>query len=127
MAVGNTINYSIPVVGTTVSNVARINGNTFQEVGYSIGGGAYPCQVTLRPAGSNSKGNRRFGVTFIVRPNSQDDPGVITKGAVTVSVNIDTVLGSVVTTTNMASAVRHSLSVMLHSNLIEDLCNGAGL
>ncbi len=126
MAVGNTINYSIPVVGSTVSSVARAHGDSFSKDTYSIGGGTFPILVTLR--GSSALGARkRFGATITVRPSVGDDPGTLTKGSATVSVNIDAQMGSVVDATDLAAFVRHSLSMMLHSNLIEDLSSGITL
>ncbi len=126
MAVGNSINYSVPVVGTTVGTMTRIQGSTFSHSAYSIASNTYPITVTLRSAGIQSK-RRRFGATIVLRPDVNDDPGVLTKGSVSVSVNIDTSIGSVVSITNLPAVVRHALSTLLHSNLIEDLSQGTSL
>lgn len=127
MAVGNTINYSIPVVGSTVASFARSDGNQFLKTDYAIGGSPYPATFTIRPSSTAVTNKRRFGVTFVTKPSASDNPGSLTLGTVTVSVNIDAVLGSAVTTTNLAAAVRHALAATLHSALIEDLSQGTAL
>ena len=126
MTVGKTIAYSVPVVGTTIASLTRSSGNNFLKDTYGMGSGSYPAVLSLRPASSQST-RRRFGVSFTVRPDANDDPGTLTLGSCTVSVNIDAKLGSDVTTSTLAAAVRHSVATLLHSNLIEDLSNGVSL
>jgi hypothetical protein len=126
MAVGNTINYSIPVVGTTVSSLTRVQGNTFLKDAYSIGGSSFPATLLLRPAGAQAI-RRRFGVTFAVRPDATDAPGSFTQGSLSISLNVDSRFGSIVDDGDRATAIRHFLSTLLHSNLIEDLGTGVAL
>ncbi len=125
MAVGNTINYSIPVVGTTVGSVLRANGNSFVGT-YAGFTGSYPVTLTLRPA-SSLLSTKRYGLSFVVKPSVNDDPGIVSKGRASVSLNIDASIGSVVTAAELAEFVRYALSQGLHSNLLEDLANGISL
>ncbi len=126
MAVGNTINVSIPVVGTTVETYTRSNGNQFSSTAYTISSVDYPATLNVRPA--NALGtSRRFGISTRVRPSDQNDPGTVTKGSCAVSINVDAQIGSAMTATELAKFIRHSLSAALHSNLIEDLSNGVAL
>ncbi len=125
MAIGNSINYSIPVVGTTVGDFSRSNNSTFLEA-YTAASGSYPATLTIRPASSIST-LKRFGVSVKVRPSDQDDPGSFTKGGCTMSVNIDATPGSIMTKAEIAEFVRHSLSLLLKADLIEDLYDGISL
>jgi len=125
MSVGNTINYSIPVVGSTVGDFARSNGNQFTE-SYTSAGGSYPATLSLRPAGPLAR-SKKFGLSVKLRPSEQDDPGTVTKGSATISVNIDAVQGSVMTKTEIVELARYCLSTALHSNLLEDLHDGVAL
>ncbi len=122
MAIGNSIDYSIPTTGTKVGDFSRSNSNSFLEA-YAAGSGTYPATLTLRPAAPISTA-KRFGISTKVRPSDSDDPGAITKGAVTVSINIDATPGSTMTKAEIAEFVRYTLSVMMAPNLIEDLHDG---
>ena len=126
MSVGNTINYSVPVVGTTVAALTRSQGNTFLQTAYSIGGSTFPATLVLRPSSSQAA-RRRFGATFLVRPDVTDSPGILTQGSLTVSLNIDSKFGSIVDDGDRSTAIRHFLSTLLHSNLLEDLGQGISL
>ncbi len=125
MAIGNTINYSIPTVGTTVGDFSRSNNSSFLDA-YTAAGGSYPATLAIRPATAIST-RKRFGISTKVRPSDGDDPGTFTKGSASVSINMDVAPGSVMTKAEAAEFIRYSLSVLLHSNLIEDLYDGNSL
>ena len=125
MAVGNTINYSIPVVGTTVGSLARASGNLFTGT-YAGFSGSYPVSMTLRPANSMAL-SKRYGLSSVIRPSDYDDPGSFSKGRASVSINVDAVVGSSVIASELSEFVRYVLSMQLHSSLIEDLANGISL
>jgi hypothetical protein len=125
MSVGNTINYSVPVVGTTVETFDRSNGNAFY-VAYTQAGGSYPATLNLRPASALSV-TKKFGVSVKLKPSEQDDPGVITKGSATISFNVDAIQGSVLTKAEICELARYALSCVLHTSLLEDLYDGVSL
>ncbi len=124
MAVGSTINFSIPVVGTTVSAFTRVAGNIFTAAMTLTS--SWTASLVIRAAGVQTT-NARFGLVMRIKPSDNDDPGTLTKGNVTVSINIDAQKGTEITSANLAKAVRYALSTALHSNLIEDLSNGQSL
>ena len=123
MAIGNSVNYSIPVVGTTVGAFDRIDTKTFYE-DYTAATGSFPASMVIRPAQSLST-TKRLGVTFKVRPSDFDNPGTVTQGSASVSINIDAVPGSIMTKAEIAEFTRYALSAMLSSTLIESLYDGA--
>ncbi len=125
MAIGNSIDFSIPTTGTKVGDFSRSNNSTFIEA-YTAAGGSYPATLNIRPAQAIST-LKRFGASVKVRPSDQDDPGTLTKGGCSVSINIDATPGTVMTKAEIAELVRYSLSIMLHANLIEDLYDGVTL
>ncbi len=122
MAIGNTIDYSVPTVGTKVGDFSRSNQSSFLEA-YTAATGSYPAVLVIRPAAAIST-LKRFGISAKVRPSDSDDPGTVTKGGCTVSINIDATPGAVMTKAEIAEFTRYALSCMLHSNLIEDLYDG---
>ncbi len=126
MAVGNTINVSIPVVGTTLETFQRSSGNAFVTTAYTINSVDYSSTLSLR----NSQvltGSKAFGLTARIDPSLGDDPGVVSKGACTVAINVQWRPGSVMTNAEMSKFVRTALSAALHANLLEDLSNGVAL
>ncbi len=125
MAIGNSIDYSIPTVGTTVGTVNRSTGNTFTGTYVGVSGD-HTAILSVRPASPNAR-NRQFGITMRVDPSLADDPGVQTKGACTVAINISTKLGTTMTAAEVAEFTRKTLSAALKANLIEDLCAGTSL
>ncbi len=125
MTIGNTINYSVPTVGTTVGDYSRSNNSMFLD-SYTAAGGSYPSYLSIRPAGAIST-SKRFGFSIKVKPSDADDPGTFTKGGCTVSFNIDAVPGSVMTKAEICEFARYLASIALHSNLLEDLYDGVSL
>jgi hypothetical protein len=124
--IGNTINVSIPTVGTTTESYTRSSGNLFLTTAYTVGAVDYTATLQLRPAGSLSS-TRNFGYTARIAPSSLDDPGSLTKGGVTVAVNVSWTNGSVMTTTELVDFVKESISVALVTDLISDLSVGIAL
>ena len=122
MAIGNTIAYSVPVVGTTIQSFSRASDADFR-LAYTSAGGSYPATLQLRR--SNPLNARKAcGLTVRVGPSIADDPGVLTKGSATVSININASQGSVMTAAEIAEFVRYSLSTALAPTLIESLLSG---
>ncbi len=125
MAVGNTIPTSIPAVGTTVDTLTRSSGNTFvadKTTGSKTG------QVILSLRGAQAgAAKRRFGATYRYGLTTSDDPGALTNGAISVSINIEAALGTTLTATEHAKHVRYALSAMLKASLVEDLMSGTVL
>lgn len=125
MAVGANIPASTPAVGTTTYTYTLLSyGRQFKATGITLGAGTADAILTLRPAGSLGK-SKRLGYTAKVSPSDYDDPGTLTKGSCTISVNIDATEGSVVTKAAIANFVRQTLSVGLKASLIEDLLAGS--
>ncbi len=126
MAIGNTVNVSVPVVGTTTESFTRSNGNKFLCSAYTVNSVDYIATLDLRPAASVAA-NKSFGLTLRLDTSIGDDPGSITKGACTAVINVSARPGSVVTKAECAKLVRAALAAALQSNLIEDLYDGIAL
>jgi len=124
MAIGSSINTSIPVIGTTVDTLAKSRQGLFQGK-TTISSVDFPTALSLRPAGSALYNRRRFGVTYQVKPADTDTPVTSDKGSLTVSVNIDAVVGSVISNAELAKQVRYALSAVLASTLVEQLSTGS--
>lgn len=123
MAIGNTVNLSIPVVGTTVDSVAKARDGLY--IGdFTVGGETFTSSLTLRPAAAQGA-RKRFGATYKLWPAVPAGPATASKGSVTVSVNIDSEIGSQLTGGELASQVRYALAAMLSSTLVETLRDGS--
>ena len=126
MAIGNTVNVSVPVVGTTTESFTRSNGNKFLCSAYTVGGSDYIATLDLRPAAPVAS-SKSYGLTVRLDPSIADDPGSITKGAVTCAINVSARPGSVANKAECVKLVRAALSAALASNLLEDLHDGIAL
>lgn len=122
MTIGSSINYSVPTTGTTVGTMQKVLEGIFSD-GITIGSTDYPAMLSLRPAQVISK-RKRFGATYRVSPSTLDDPGSLTKGSLSVSVNIDATVGSVLTEAEIVTQVKYALSTLLAANIISDLSLG---
>ena len=123
MSIGSTVNYSIPVVGSTVDTLAKAKESLFTDT-ITVSGTAVPLTLQLRAA-SLAGIQRRFGAVWKYNPAMLDSAGAVTHGRITVSINVDATLGSEITDTALANQVRYALSTFLASTLIESLRDGS--
>lgn len=123
MAIGTTIDYSIPVVGTTVAAFDKSKEGLFVEQ-ISVSGANVPMRLELRASPLGSL-RRSFGSSLKFTPQVLDVPQVATKGRITVSLNVDAYLGSAVDDTNTLVYTRWFLSMLLKSTLLEALRDGS--
>ena len=124
MAVGSSINVSIPVIGTTVETAAKAREGYFVGA-MTISGTDYPFTISLRPAGNALLNRRRLGVTFKVNPSETDAPSTSAKGSCTASLNVDASIGTIMTAPELAKQIRYALSAILASTLLENLIDGS--
>jgi len=124
MAIGSSINTSIPTIGTTVDTLTKSRQGFYQGK-TTITSVDFPTALSLRPAGSAMFNRRRFGATYQVKPADTVSPVTSDKGSLTVSVNIDATVGSVITNAELAKQVRYALSALLASTLVEQLSTGS--
>ena len=124
MAIGSSVNLSIPVIGTTVKTLSRSTERLFGGA-MTISGSDYPMQLQLRPAGSPIYNRRRFGLTFRVNPAETNAPVTSDKGSLSVSLNIDASIGTVITEAELTKQIRYALSAALASTLLENLVIGS--
>lgn len=124
MAIGSSINVSVPTVGTTVESLAKAR-DAFFTGNMTISSNDYPFTLSLRPAGTPTSNRRRFGATYKVSPADSDAPAVSSKGSCTVSVNIDANIGTVITAAELENQVLYALSAMLSTDVIGNLLAGS--
>lgn len=122
MAIGSTINYSVPTVGTTVGTLAKAAAGEFTLL-VEAGDVDVPIVVKLRRSSLGSI-QRRFGATWKFRPSQLDAGGTQTKGDVSVAINVDSHLGTTVTREALVATVKHAMSVLLHASLVDNLVDG---
>jgi len=124
MAIGSTINVSIPVVGTTVETFDKVRDGLYSNA-MTIASTDYPATIAIRPTGNILDPRKRTGLTYKVSPSKNDEPIASAKGSLSVSINIDATTGTVITTAELAKQVRFALSAMLASTLVETLVAGS--
>jgi len=123
MSIGSSIVDSIPTVGATVHTFDKVQEGEFHESSGSTPIDV-PLRLMLRP--SDAAGSlRRFGATFKFTPSVNDDPGTITKGRSTISLNVDATLGATITRTELLNEIRWFMGALLKATLLENLCDGS--
>ena len=123
MTIGATVNYSVPVVGSTVASFDKSKEGLFVEQ-ISVSGTNVPMRLELRTSPLSSL-HRRFGAALKFSPEVLDVAGIASKGRITASLNVDAYLGSAVDDTNLALYTRYFLSTLLASTLLENLRDGS--
>lgn len=123
MSIGTSIVDSIPTVGTTVHTYNKVQEGIFT---YSSGGSPvdYPYVLTLRPSDISTQ-TRRFGATARVNPSVNDDPGTVSEGRSTISLNVDATLGATLTRTELLNEIRWFMGALLKATLLEALVDGS--
>lgn len=123
MAIGTTIDYSIAAVGSTVAAFDKSKEGLFVEQ-ISVSGTDVPMRLELRASPLGSL-NRRFGAVMKFTPEVLDVANVATKGRISVSLNVDSYLGSAVTDANIVLYTRWMLGAILKATLLEALRDGS--
>lgn len=122
MTIGTSIDYSTPVVGTTTGTLSLADTGVFQHV-QETGDVDVPIRLVLR-ASEGTGPRRTFGATWRFDPSSTDAPGSQTKGSVSVTLNVTTRLGTVITASECTEEIRQFFAAMLKTGLLEDLLAG---
>lgn len=119
MTIGANIESKEITLGTVLRTFNRAVGATFQV----LDNGVYRI-VKLRPSGVASRA-RRFGMTYTFTPSAYDDPSDAPSGRLTVSVNVDASMGSVVNTAELAATVKEAVSLLAQDTVLDSLVAGA--
>lgn len=123
MSLGSSIVDSIPTVGSTVHTFDKLKDLQYVEQ-ISVGGTDVPAKLSLRT--SSVGGNRtRFGGTLSYSPSILDIASAVSKGRITVTLNVDASFGSEITPTATADFTRYLMGAMLKATLIEALRDGS--
>lgn len=124
MAIGSSIVYSVPAVGTTVGTLSkRSSGEYTLSVDY--GDVDVPINVSLRRTGINNTNKRSVGLTWRHTPSVLDVASAISKGRVSVSINATGELGSTITEATYLNHIKYALSCLLQSGVLDALVAGS--
>jgi len=123
MAIGSTVASSIPTVGTTVDTLNRVASGEFIAV-QEMGAIDVPLSLNLRRAGQTGL-FRRFGASWKYNPSVLDVNGSQTNGRISVSLNVDSNLGTTITRTELLAKTREFLGALLQAGLLEALVDGS--
>jgi hypothetical protein len=123
MAIGSSVVSSIAVVGSTVDTLEKAKSGLFiaeQELG------DVDLPLTLNLRCSKTLGLfRRFGGTYKFNPSALDTTDALTLGRFSASFNIDAVLGSTITRTELLAKSREFMGALLKATLLEALVDGS--
>lgn len=125
MSIGNTIATSVPTIGATTDTLAKVIDGTFQLLKSPVA--TYPdipLMAVLRPASSAVK-QKNFGLTVKYNPSVIEDELNPSLGKVSVSINVNSTLGTVVTDALMKTIVNQSLSILVQSAIKDALVAGS--
>lgn len=124
MAIGSSITTNALTQGATTTTLSKLADGVYQFLIAHSNGGNVPLTVKLRPASVGSP-RRNIGITFSYNPTIFDAPQDPTSGRITVSINCDAWIGSVITETNFKNRILEALSVLIDSDVIDALLAGS--
>lgn len=126
MALGSTIDYSVPTVGATVSTVTLIKDGEFSDGDYftDTNGNDVPLIVKFRPgsAGQNAAG---LGLTATFNPSIYNQALGADQGKVTVTINCAYRNGVSVDTAEVEQIIHYAISCLLKATAISGLISGS--
>lgn len=126
MALGSSIDYSVPAVGSTVNSVGAIADGDFTDGDYFTDtlGNDVPLRVKFRPgvAGSNSGA---FGITGTFNPSVYNQALAADQGKVTVTINCNYRNGVSVDPDEVEAIVHYTISCLLKATAISGLISGS--
>lgn len=123
MAIGTSIVDSVPAVGTTVHTLDKFQAGIYcAEI--ETGDVDTLIRLELRPSSIGST-TRKIGSSWKFNPASTDAPGSQTKGRVTITLNVDAALGTVVTRAALLNHIRWHMGALLKATLLEALVDGS--
>jgi len=123
MAIGSSIVYSIPAVGTTVATLTKVKTGLY-TLDVETGDVDTPIRLELGASGVGGV-SRRFTTSWKFNPASTDAPGSQTKGRSTLVLSVDANLGSVVTRTELLNEIRWFMGALLKATVLEALVDGS--
>jgi len=122
MAIGNTVVVSVPTVGATVHTLAKAKDGEYL-VDVTDGTNIAPVSLHLRPSKRTST-FRSLSAVYRYNPSINDVPASAPCGRISVSINVNGQLGSIIERTDMLNHVKYALSSVLQANLLEALVDG---
>lgn len=128
MALGSTIDYSVPVVGTTVNSVTLVKSGEFSDGDYftDTNGNDVPFTVRFRPGSTGSSGGG-FGLTGTFNPSVYNQALGADQGKVTVTINCNYRNGVSVDKDVVEEIVHYAFSCLLKATAIRGLIDGSNL
>jgi hypothetical protein len=122
MAIGSSINVSLPSVGTTVHTLDKAMVAKFQKT-LTVSSEDAPIVLTLRAAAAESR-TKGLGLTYKYNPSINDSGSDANSGSVTVTMNVNASIGAVLTRAEVLNHIRYALSAALKTDLLEALIDG---
>jgi hypothetical protein len=123
MAIGSTVVTNVPVTGTTVLTLDKLKDGLYVDQ-VSVGGVDVPLRLELRTSSLGNLG-RRFGAAYKFNPQILDVPTATSKGRITVTLNVDSYVGSEMLPGDITDHVRWCLGALLQTGLLEALRDGS--
>jgi hypothetical protein len=126
MAIGSSIDYSIPAVGVTVSSVSKLADGQFAEGDYFTDGNGndVPLLVTLRPCSLNAS-NKTVGISLSFNPGIHNTALGADQGKCTVTINCAFRNGVSVDTDEAKALLNYAMSVLTTATVQTALFGGS--
>lgn len=123
MSIGASVVTSLPTVGTTVHTLAKAKDGKFL-VDVTDGTNTAPVTLSIRESPRVST-LRSVSLTYRYNPSINDSPSAIPCGRISVNINVNGQLGSILERADMLNHIRYALSAALQANLLEALVDGS--
>jgi hypothetical protein len=126
MALGSTIDYSVPAVGSTVATVALVKSGEYSDSDYftDTNGNNVGFVVKFRP-GSLGAGGGGFGLTATFNPSIYNQALGADQGKVTVTINCNYRNGVSVDKAEVTQICHYAISCLLKATAISGLIDGS--
>lgn len=126
MALGSSIDYSVPTVGVTVNSVALIKDGEYADGDYftDTNGNDVPLTVRFRPGSPGASGGG-FGLTATFNPSIYNQALGTDQGKVTVTINCNYRRGVTVDSAEAEKICQYAISCLLKATAISGLISGS--
>lgn len=126
MALGASIDYSVPAVGVTVSSVTLIKDGEFADGDYftDTNGNDVPLTVKFRP-GSQDRNSAGIGLTATFNPAIYNLALGADQGKASVTINASYRNGVSVDKAEVVKIIHYAISCLLKATVIDGLISGS--
>lgn len=126
MAIGSSINLSIPTAGTTAKTVTKMSNGEFTVYVTPVAGyPAVPVSLKLRTNAASARPGVTMSLGLGYKPRSVEDVAHPSLGQLSLSCTVTAKLGTIVTADLLADHIAYLGSVLSNASVIDTMVQGS--